>query len=130
MAVADLESANKANGPWVLLATSSGLGKRVSLSEFRLQGRGGQGVLGIKIKPPNSIVNVHVVYKGETNGGGKGAGHGDDDGVSECLVASQNGMMSRIALNDISVYGRSAAGLRIVKLAENDLLSSITPCKY
>lgn len=116
------ESASRENGPWLLMAASSGHGKRVPLSEFRFTSRGVAGVTGIKLEEGTSIVNVHVVSNGISDEAG--------DQASECLLSSSGGMMSRIALADISVYGRSARGVRIVKLADNDHLSSITPCTY
>lgn len=117
-----VEAATKEKGPWLLLATSSGHGKRVPLSEFRFTSRLAAGVIGIKLAEGTSIVNVHVVANDESDEA--------DDSVNECLVATSSGMMSRIALEDISVYGRGARGIRIVKLAPSDQLSSVTPCKY
>lgn len=117
-----LKSASREAGPWLLMAASSGHGKRVPLSDFRFTARGVAGVIGIKLEEGTSIVNVHVVSDGGTAA--------EDDRVSECLLASSGGMMSRIALHDISVYGRTARGVRIVKLKGGDQLSSITPCKY
>lgn len=122
--VESFKASTKESGPWLLLAASDGLGKRVPLSEFRMTSRTAAGVIGIKMNPGVSLVNVHVV---EEDSGDQDAG---DEAVNECLLASSSGMMSRIALKDISVYGRLAKGLRITRLAETDALSSITPCKY
>eukprot|EP00892_Ulva_mutabilis_P010799 jgi/Ulvmu1/8091/UM004_0330.1 len=122
LSMSGLKSASREAGPWLLMATSSGHGKRVPLSEFRPTARGVAGVNGIKLEEGTSIVNVHVVSKSSREDAG--------DQVSECLVASSGGMMSRIALDDISVYGRAARGVRVAKLAGNDHLCSITPCTY
>lgn len=122
MPVSGVSSASKETGPWLLMASSSGHGKRVPLNEFRFTARGAAGVIGIKLNDDTSIVNVHVVSADEAAG--------VDEPVDECLLASSGGMMSRIALNDISIYGRTARGIRMLKLAGSDQLSSITPCKY
>jgi DNA gyrase subunit A len=114
----------KGHGPWLLLAASDGLGKRVPLSEFRMTSRTAAGVIGIKMNPGVSLVNVHVVEE-ESEEQESG-----DEAASECLVASSSGMMSRIALKDINVYSRTAKGVRITRLMDSDMLSSITPCKY
>lgn len=122
MPVSDVKSASKEAGPWLLMATSSGHGKRVPLNDFRFMARGTAGVIGIKLQDDTSIVNVHVVSADE--------GADADEAVDECLLASSGGMMSRIALDDISIYGRYSRGVRMLKLAGSDQLSSITPCKY
>lgn len=122
--VDSFKEATKECGPWLLLAASDGLGKRVPLSEFRMTSRTAAGVIGIKMNPGVSLVNVHVVEDDSSDQ------EGNDEAVNECLLASSTGMMSRIPLKDISVYGRTAKGLRITRLAGADTLTSITPCKY
>ena len=76
------------------------------------------------MNPGVSLVNVHVVEE-EADDQQDG-----DEAVNECMLASSSGMISRIALTDISVYSRTAKGVRITRLAGADTLSSITPCKY
>ena len=123
-------ASNKEQGPWLLLAASDGLGKRVPLSEFRMTSRTAAGVIGIKLNPDVSLVNVHVVEEASSEDSESEDQSSGGEAVNECLLASSSGMMSRIALNEISVYGRAAKGLRITRLADSDILSSITPCKY
>jgi DNA gyrase subunit A len=137
---ARFKAATKEAGPWILLATSDGLGKRVALSEFPLTARGAAGVIGIKLSDRASLVDVHIVEEDSSDGEGVAAPSEDSsdgegvaapgEAVKECLLASSSGMMSRIPLTDINVYGRSAQGVRITRLNGSDTLSSITPCKY
>jgi DNA gyrase subunit A len=113
-----MQAATKEEGPWLMMATSSGLGKRVPLSEFRITGRGARGVRAIRLAENASVVSMHVVD-----------GH-DKDEVAECLVATASGMMSKIPLEDLRVYSRAARGLRVVRLRDADKLQSLTPCMF
>jgi DNA gyrase subunit A len=98
-------------GAHVLVVTTDGFGKRVSLDEFRQQGRGGIGLIGTKFKNAQSrLASLRVVKLG--------------DGV---IIATANGIVVRQQVDNISAQGRMATGVRIQQLEEADQVVSVTP---
>ncbi len=98
-------------GAHVLVVTTDGFGKRVSLDEFRQQGRGGIGLIGTKFKNAQSrLASLRVVKLG--------------DGV---IIATANGIVVRQQVDNISAQGRMATGVRIQQLEESDQVVSVTP---
>ena len=94
-----------------LIVTNDGFGKRVSLDEFRQQGRGGIGLIGTKFKNAQSrMAALRVVRPGE--------------GV---MIATANGIVVRQQVDQISSQGRMATGVRIQQLSEEDQVVSVTP---
>lgn len=60
------ESAVAAEGPWVLVASASGLGKRVPVTQFRLQKRAGMGLRAMKFRTAaDELVGLRVLGAGE-----------------------------------------------------------------
>lgn len=112
-----LEESTRAAGPWLLMATAQGQGKRTPLSEFRLTTRGTSGVVGITLRKGDHLVSLHVVDRDEADN-------------EDCIVATGAGMMSRTPLEGFKVVGRATKGVRIVRMAEGDTLSSVTPCRH
>ena len=98
-------------GNFVLVVTNDGFGKRVKIDEFRQQGRGGIGLIGTKFKNAQSrLASLRVVKPGE-----------------EMIIATANGVVVRQNINDISVQGRMATGVRLQQLADDDSVVSVTP---
>ncbi|MBS1996575.1 MAG: DNA gyrase subunit A [Cyanobacteria bacterium SZAS LIN-2] len=96
---------------FVLVVTNDGFGKRVRISEFRQQGRGGIGLIGTKFKNAQSrLANLRVVHLGE-----------------EMMIATANGVVVRQKIDDISLQGRMATGVRLQQLGEDDWVVSVTP---
>jgi DNA gyrase subunit A len=95
----------------MLFVTQSGHGKRTKLDLFHRQGRGGQGVRGIKIT--------------ETRGGVTGAFVVGDD--SEILVFTAAGNIIRMPVADISMQGRDATGVRVARLGTGDAVVAVAP---
>jgi DNA gyrase subunit A len=90
----------------ILTATENGYGKRTSVDDFPVQGRGGQGVIAIQAS--------------ERNGNTVGAVQvGDDD---EIMLISSSGTLVRTAVDDISVQGRNTQGVRLIRLEEDQRL--------
>ena len=57
---------NSSNGPWVLIASAFGLGKRVPVTQFRLQKRAGMGLRAIKFRiKDDELVCLKVLGEGE-----------------------------------------------------------------
>ncbi|HET8986722.1 MAG TPA: DNA gyrase subunit A, partial [Trueperaceae bacterium] len=78
----------------LLSVTESGLGKRTVLSEYPLQGRGGQGVIGHKLTDrTGNMVSLSQVL-----------------GTEELFVLSEQGDLIRTSTTSVSVYGRSSQG--------------------
>ncbi|HLD88580.1 MAG TPA: DNA gyrase subunit A [Candidatus Nanoarchaeia archaeon] len=93
----------------LLTVTENGYGKRSLVSEYRLISRGGIGVINVKATEKNGNV---VGIKTAT----------DED---EIICISQNGIIIRIPVKQISVIGRNTQGVRIMKLAEGDKVVSV-----
>jgi DNA gyrase subunit A len=91
-------------GGHILTVTEKGLGKRTPLEDYRVQGRGGMGIINIRTTPRGG----NVVGVGEVT---------DDDQI---MVVTQLGMMIRMAVNGISIHGRDTQGVRLINLEEGD----------
>ena len=92
----------------VLMVTERGYGKRISLDDFPLQGRGGKGVQGIKLDAESGdLVSVGVVS--------------DQD---ELIITTEKHVI-RILAGDINVYRRYARGVRLVQLDDDDRIVSV-----
>lgn len=88
----------------LLVVTQKGFGKRTPLKQFRKQSRGGSGVRAIKIMKENGpVVGLKVV---ET-----------DD---EVMLSSKKGIVIRTKVKDISVQGRQARGVRLMRPDADD----------
>jgi len=95
----------------ILTVTSLGFAKRTTVDEYRLTSRGGKGVINIKVTDKNGeAVGLKAVS--------------DKD---ELMVITQNGMFLRCAVKDIRQTGRSAQGVRLIKLQDKDRVSCIAP---
>ena len=98
-------------GAAILTVTSLGFAKRTTVDEYRLTSRGGKGVINIKVTDKNGeAVNLKTVS--------------DDD---ELMVITQNGIFLRCAVKDIRETGRSAQGVRLIKLQDKDRVSCVAP---
>ena len=104
----DLES-NSSDGPWVLVASAFGLGKRVPVMQFRLQKRAGMGLRAIKFRIKNdALVGLKVLGEGE-----------------ELLFVTEKGVIVRTNADKISQQSRAATGVRLQRLDEGDHLSEV-----
>jgi DNA gyrase subunit A len=95
----------------ILLVTDAGFGKRTQLQNFNRQGRGGQGVRGIKLTArKGSVVAAFMV--------------GLED---EILLISSAGVTIRMPVREISSQGRDATGVRVMNLDEGQVVASVAP---
>ncbi|WP_320664734.1 DNA gyrase subunit A [Prochlorococcus sp. MIT 1223] len=100
---------NSSEGPWVLVASANGLGKRVPVTQFRLQKRAGMGLRAIKFRiEGDELVGLRVLGKGE-----------------ELLLVSEKGVIVRTSADQISQQSRAATGVRLQKLDSGDRLSEV-----
>ena len=98
-----------AEGPWVLVASASGLGKRVPVTQFRLQKRAGMGLRAIKFRTADdALVGLRVLGAGE-----------------ELLLVSEKGVIVRTSADAIPQQSRAATGVRLQRLDKGDRLSEV-----
>ena len=84
----------------ILMVTEAGYGKRTQLDHYNAQGRGGQGVIGIKLTgKKGEVVAAFMV--------------GIDD---EIVAVSTSGVTIRMPVREISSQGRGATGVRVMNL--------------
>jgi DNA gyrase subunit A len=96
-------------GGMLLTVTENGYGKRTPVDEYRLQGRGGSGIITIQTTTRNGrVVGVREVR--------------EDD---EVIVSSTKGMVIRIPVSTVSVLGRNVQGNRIMKLDNGDKVMAL-----
>jgi DNA gyrase subunit A len=93
----------------ILTVTEKGYGKRTPLEEYRTQGRGGTGVITMKITDKNGpIVAVRQVQ--------------NDD---EIMIASDQGKVIRTTVAEISEVGRNAQGVKLISLEDNEKVGAV-----
>jgi DNA gyrase subunit A len=96
-------------GKELLTMLENGLGKRTLIAEYRKTKRGSQGVMTTKIKLAKSkVVSIVEVSPEE-----------------ELLVTTVGGMVIRIPVEGIRKTGRSAKGVRIMRLKEKDRVTAV-----
>ncbi|MCQ9200946.1 MAG: DNA gyrase subunit A [Prochlorococcus marinus CUG1437] len=100
---------NSSDGPWVLIASAFGLGKRVPVTQFRLQKRAGMGLRAIKFRiKDDQLVCLKVLGEGE-----------------ELLLVTEKGVIVRTNADKISQQSRAATGVKLQRLDEGDHLSEV-----
>ena len=106
---ADVDVPTTSEGPLVLVATASGLGKRVPVDQFRLQKRAGMGLRGIKFRRDgDTLVGLRVMGEEE-----------------ELLLVSERGVIVRLQSDAIPQQSRAATGVRLQKLDSGDRLAEV-----
>ena len=105
MIICDAEDQDSA----VLTLTENGFGKRTLLSEYNVQGRGGQGVISIQTS--------------ERNGDSVGAILVEDH--DEAMLITNGGTLVRTRVAEVSIIGRNTQGVKIIGVSENEQLISI-----
>jgi len=97
------------DGASLLHITEQGFGKRTDVDDYPTKGRGGMGVVGIKIvEGRGSVVGTLVVE--------------DDD---EILAVTRKGVLIRTTAADISRQGRAASGVKVITPDADDSVASI-----
>jgi DNA gyrase subunit A len=96
-------------GGALLSVTQHGYGKRTEIDEYRVQSRGGVGIINIQASDRNGpVVGVAYVQEGDA-----------------LLVITQQGMILRMQTNDVRAIGRATQGVRMIELEEGDQVVSI-----
>ena len=93
----------------LLIVTSEGYGKQSDLDEYPQKGRGGLGVRGIKVnEKKGKVVAAFMVAEGE-----------------EIMLIGDGGTLIRTAVDDISVQGRSASGVRVMNVNDGHHVAAV-----
>jgi DNA gyrase subunit A len=96
-------------GGTILTVTEQGYGKRTELEEYRVQTRGGVGIINIQTSDRNGkVVGITQVH--------------DDD---ELMLITQQGKILRMASKDIRTIGRATQGVRLIDIEGEDRAVSI-----
>jgi DNA gyrase subunit A (EC 5.99.1.3) len=95
--------------PTILTVCENGYGKRTKIEEYRLQGRGGYGIINIKTSPRNGQVVALKAVSDE----------------NEILLLSTKSHAIRIPVSNIPVIGRNTQGVRLMKLEENEKIVAL-----
>lgn len=97
------------NNPTILTICENGYGKRTNFDEYRVQRRGGKGIINIKTTSRNG----HVVGFMKVN---------EKD---EIIQGTQTGMIVRLSVKDVRAIGRNTQGVRLVRVKEGDKVVSV-----
>jgi DNA gyrase subunit A len=95
----------------LLAATNNGYGKRTPLKQYRVQSRGGTGIITLKCTEKVGYVVAADVVTAE----------------DRLIIITQNGIVIKIAVSEIRQTGRSAQGVRLIALDKGDYLASMEP---
>jgi DNA gyrase subunit A len=95
----------------LLVAGENGIGKRTSFDEYRVQSRGGKGIITMKTTEKTGCVVGALTVR-------------DSD---EIMVITSAGQMVRTFVKDIREAGRNTQGVKLIDLAEGDKLQAIAP---
>ncbi len=96
-------------GSALLAITENGYGKRTLLDEYRVQKRGGKGLITIKCSDRNGpLIGIRDMAEGD-----------------ELMVITRNGIMIRIDSDSVSQQSRNTLGVRIINLNQGDLVGGI-----
>lgn len=92
----------------LLSVTENGFGKKTKFGEYRVQSRGGKGIINVKVTSKNGkVVNALAVQ--------------DQD---EIVLVSTGGMVVRLPVNQIRTSGRNAVGVRLIRLKGNQRVAA------
>jgi len=91
-------------GGTILTVTVNGYGKRTEIDEYRVQGRGGSGIINIQTTERNGqVMAVSCVLEQE-----------------QLMFITEQGMILRTQASGISIIGRATQGVRLIDLDEGD----------
>lgn len=93
----------KTNGA-IFTATENGYGKRTQIEEYRVSGRGGQGVISIQISKRNGKV-VRALQVEETD---------------EVMLITDKGTLVRFKIGEVPIIGRNTQGVRLIHIGVNE----------
>ena len=107
--VVGLDVTNAESDEEILVVTENGYGKRTPVGDYRLSNRGGKGIKTATITERNGNIVCITSVTGE----------------EDLMVVTNSGVIIRIDVEDISQNGRAAQGVRLIKLGENQIVSTV-----
>jgi len=99
-----------AKNPALFVMGANGYGKKTDLSEYKVQNRGGSGILTMNVTPKTGPLMAAKVVT-------------DDD--EEIIAMSKNSQVIRVDIKEIPTLSRATQGVRVMKLREGDELASL-----
>ncbi len=94
----------------ILTVTDRGMGRRCAVASYRLQRRGGMGLKNYPVSPEKgAVIGIRTL--------------GPDDDV---ILISADGVIIRIRANDLRIMGRTASGVHVMRLGENDRVATFS----
>lgn len=98
------------NNDEILIVTEKGYGKRTKVDDFRETRRGSKGVKALNVTEKNgTIVSFKIV-------------NGDED----LMIITNNGIIIRLSIDQISVMGRVTQGVRLINLKDNQHVATVS----
>jgi DNA gyrase subunit A len=96
-------------GDMVLTVTETGYGRLSPISDYRVQNRGGKGLINYHVEQYGAVAAIRVVRPAE----------------EDLICISDDGIIIRIHADEVRVCGRPAKGVRIMRLGETGKLVSL-----
>ncbi len=94
----------------VLAISANGYGKRTTIDDYRIQSRGGKGIITMKSTPKTGdLVSINGVLQSD-----------------DLMIVTQSGIMIRMNVDDISTMGRNTQGVRVINLKGDDSIADVT----
>ncbi len=96
-------------GQFILVVTEKGYGKKSHIDDYRLTSRGAKGVKTINITEKNgNLISLRAV-----------------NGNEDCMIMTDDGIIIRISLESVGVYGRSTQGVKLITPTEGSKVSTV-----
>lgn len=96
-------------GDEILVVTEKGYGKRTLENEYRLQNRGGLGIRTAQITEKNGpLVAAKTI-----------------DGSEDLMIITAQGILIRMSVEDISIFGRNTQGVRLIRIGNDEFVATV-----
>src|SRR3989344_1493867 len=96
---------------FLLVVSEKGYGKKTTVDEYKLQGRGGSGIKTYKVSAKSgNIVNARIQRAGAE---------------ADMLISTTSGQVIRLGAREVPKLGRDTLGVRLIKLGERDKVASV-----
>ena len=95
----------------LVVVSEKGYGKKTSLNEYKTQNRGGSGILTYKTTEKTGKL---IYAQGQAK-----------DSINDALIATSSGKIIRLALDEIPQIGRNTQGVHLIKLNDDDKVTSV-----
>jgi len=97
-------------GKKVLAITQNGYGKRTEIDEFRVQSRGGKGILAMRLTEKTGLLAAQMLV--------------DDD--EDIMLITDDGTIIRMPVDGISTIGRVSQGVRVMRVEDESRIVGVT----